>query len=645
MGSPSIGGFFSKLFGSENKERIDLNDPRLKPDAGAYNYGGDPNGAKRAAANAGANQNNFTGQANEAWGQGTGALDNANAARNQQQEVAAMTLRRARGEVPSAARIAGDRQMQQVVAGQRSGIASARSPAGVAAAQRHAAAATAAGQANVAGQTQVAESIEQQNAETAAQQAFTGIRAGDVGAANTAFGAGANAGQLGLGYGQLGHQINATQLGAKMNEQAQRSANLLGAAGINAGVGGQNAAMNQSNAMGAVSMAAQGLGVAAGGAGGGTEKRAAGGPVAPGQEYLVGEQGPELVIPQFPLVQARGNGPAAAAASPSFAGSSGMLGGSPMGELKAHSDFATRFQRHGGADPRSYEARAEGGPVNPQQPYLVGERGPELVVPQHYGTVIPAEETEAILTPSKVAMSTWGTAPPDVGAQGLAEAQAKTAVDQNRAAQEQAAAYRNPYQKVLEREDAGRSIGLEQTDDDAREERYARYMLARTRKDAGKSEKPKTDKGNTDERNDVSEGKALPKNRAQGALSRVANAADQAAGRVDVSYHGPAGGYAAPNLIPIGAREEGGPVDKGKPYVVGEKGPELVVPRKRTPEEEAAYAAGVADAPKHYGGAIAADMNMFPMMVADHGREVAGDTIKTALGPATLLADYFRRRK
>ena len=35
------------------------------------------------------------------------------------------------------------------------------------------------------------------------------------------------------------------------------------------------------------------------------------------------------------------------------------------------------------------EARQTGGPINPGQPYLVGERGPEVVIPQQAGTVIP----------------------------------------------------------------------------------------------------------------------------------------------------------------------------------------------------------------------------------------------------------------
>jgi hypothetical protein len=38
----------------------------------------------------------------------------------------------------------------------------------------------------------------------------------------------------------------------------------------------------------------------------------------------------------------------------------------------------------------SVGARADGGPIDAYQPYLVGERGPELVVPRSSGTVLPA---------------------------------------------------------------------------------------------------------------------------------------------------------------------------------------------------------------------------------------------------------------
>ena len=39
--------------------------------------------------------------------------------------------------------------------------------------------------------------------------------------------------------------------------------------------------------------------------------------------------------------------------------------------------------------PEPIPARAEGGPVEKGKPYVVGERGPEVVVPDNNGTVIP----------------------------------------------------------------------------------------------------------------------------------------------------------------------------------------------------------------------------------------------------------------
>lgn len=43
------------------------------------------------------------------------------------------------------------------------------------------------------------------------------------------------------------------------------------------------------------------------------------------------------------------------------------------------------------------QARATGGPISPGRPYLVGEHGPELVVPGRAGTVIPAHQTRAMM--------------------------------------------------------------------------------------------------------------------------------------------------------------------------------------------------------------------------------------------------------
>jgi hypothetical protein len=46
---------------------------------------------------------------------------------------------------------------------------------------------------------------------------------------------------------------------------------------------------------------------------------------------------------------------------------------------------------------RKNEGRARGGPVNRDQPYMVGEEGPEIVVPQTNGTVLTASMTRGIL--------------------------------------------------------------------------------------------------------------------------------------------------------------------------------------------------------------------------------------------------------
>lgn len=57
--------------------------------------------------------------------------------------------------------------------------------------------------------------------------------------------------------------------------------------------------------------------------------------------------------------------------------------GVPMSGLNSHGGFT---------------ARASGGPVRRGQPYLVGEEGPELVVPSRSGTVVPAGPTQRIMT-------------------------------------------------------------------------------------------------------------------------------------------------------------------------------------------------------------------------------------------------------
>ena len=42
--------------------------------------------------------------------------------------------------------------------------------------------------------------------------------------------------------------------------------------------------------------------------------------------------------------------------------------------------------------------RAEGGPVDSATPYIVGERGPELYVPNRSGTIVNSEQTQAAMS-------------------------------------------------------------------------------------------------------------------------------------------------------------------------------------------------------------------------------------------------------
>jgi hypothetical protein len=44
------------------------------------------------------------------------------------------------------------------------------------------------------------------------------------------------------------------------------------------------------------------------------------------------------------------------------------------------------------------EARAEGGPVDAFSPYLVGERGPELIIPRGDGMVLPSDVTGSLMS-------------------------------------------------------------------------------------------------------------------------------------------------------------------------------------------------------------------------------------------------------
>jgi hypothetical protein len=60
-----------------------------------------------------------------------------------------------------------------------------------------------------------------------------------------------------------------------------------------------------------------------------------------------------------------------------------------------------------GAGP--FQFRASGGPISAGRPYIVGERGPELVFPGADGYVLPADRTAAALAQSRAALGGGGS--------------------------------------------------------------------------------------------------------------------------------------------------------------------------------------------------------------------------------------------
>jgi hypothetical protein len=141
----------------------------------------------------------------------------------------------------------------------------------------------------------------------------------------------------------------------------------------------------------------------AGGAGadGAVAARQGGGAVAGGQPYLVGEGGPELFVPQASgTVQPNQGGNASLLAQLFGGGGSdamqinvggggdfmAQMGGGGLGGLMG-AFFGAGGQ--GGMGPEGLRGRQGGGAVAAGQPYIVGEAGPELFVPQAGGQIDP----------------------------------------------------------------------------------------------------------------------------------------------------------------------------------------------------------------------------------------------------------------
>lgn len=491
-----IGDWVTAAVGSKNKAKVAA--PQVDPNA--YEYGGAKGGADEAAARYRYEAEQSQGRQGEQINYGQANWDRrlAQGARQQQGQMANMMEARARGQVPSIAQMQADRQMGQAASSQASMQASARGAGGMALAQQNAANNVASMQGNISGQAQVNAANERMQAEQAALGAYSTMRGQDLNSQQQTAGqaqaqAGINAAQrqandahsMGLTQAEMG--VRSTQLGAQQNQQAQKSANALGAAGINAGVAGQNASMNQQNGMAAIGMVQS-----TAGAGAGALAKARGGPVAHGTPYLVGEEGPELIIPKqagtvIPAEQTR----------------------------------------------QLIEGRAEGGPVQG-------------------------------LSPADVAISTWGTRGPDVQAQQNAanDAQVQGAVGQQLV--QQANAVESPWERDARQVQTLRKLDPDMVSDtapetngisDVQRERRAKGVISQARREKSADQKEAGKAAPTEQK--AANGKA-PKPTLAGVLGSMGSDIQNRAASVDTSYHGSGGGFVPPQLIQ--ARAFGGPI-------------------------------------------------------------------------------------
>jgi hypothetical protein len=541
------------IFDSKNKERAG----GYQVNSNAYNYGGRQGGAEAAA-------NGYAAQGAVAQGRtapqaATTVADYADAnaaaaqgqqARQGQNTLANLMSQRAQGLAgPSIAQQQADRQMQQAQSQQASLAGSARGAGGLAAAQRNAAFNMANAASDISGQAQINAAGERRDDTNAAASMYGAMRGGDLGsqgqAASQAQFQAANSAQqnqfnAGLqlqnrnandayqqNYDAMANQVRTTQLAAKMNQQGQQSANTLGAQGINAGVGGQNAAMNQANTMNVLGMAQSAAGGAAG-----VLAKAKGGPTSEGKPYLVGEQGPELIVPRHDgYVLTADQTRAALASSPADA----VNGLYRRGHEQARGASLASFL--GGA-------RADGGPVE-----AGGAAPPPAQAPAGYAAPI----------------STWGIGQPDPNTfawQSAREQEAQMA----------------PYDDLDARIKAQRSgidataarvndtvSGIDARDKDAifnadYKDRHGQ-SLSRAEDDAAIEARYRQSEDNKQAKATAKKSRSRM---LQDTLAEMGKGTQQQAQGVDTAYHGGGGHYVPPQLIQIsGARAMGGPISAG----------------------------------------------------------------------------------
>lgn len=313
-------------------------------EAAGYHWAADQaQGRQASQADFSGAQPNFY-RANQ-WDQQGQAWDaQSQQARQQQAQAAGLMMNRATGATPSIAGMqAGQdigllqqnaaQQARAAQAAQTAQMASARGGAGVALAQQNAANNTAnaygaIGQGsalatqNVSNQAQINAANERLQAEQGAFGAYAGMRQGDTTSQGMSYQGQQNAAQQAQFGAQIGSQQAQFNAQLQAQQRAQNDAMSLGnsqlaegvnQAQLNAGVAqqgllagsfgqqqGYQAQVGQANANNAMDWVKAGIGAASGSmrTPTGPKPMAKGGPIHAGGLYLVGERGPELIVPQ-----------------------------------------------------------------------------------------------------------------------------------------------------------------------------------------------------------------------------------------------------------------------------------------------------------------------------------------------------------
>ena len=267
-----------------------------------------------------------------------------------QRQAADLMMARANGSTPSIAQMQADRQMQQNVAAQASQAASARGAAGLALAGQTAATNIANGSAAISAQAQINAASERLQAEQGANSAYSGLRSGDLASQQQA-------------AQQSQYQAQLTAQQKAMNDQITLA--------------------EQQNAIGVRNSQLQ-AGIAQ-------------------QGMLAGNNqaftSAALAIQQQNAANQQANTQRAAAAIGTVASTAASIPSTPSSAPKTDSSTSNNnnVNATAGANQAYAVPREKGGPVAPGQPYLVGEKGPELIVPKRDGVVIPAGPTSSML--------------------------------------------------------------------------------------------------------------------------------------------------------------------------------------------------------------------------------------------------------